>query len=157
MDIIVPFVKVDPEALTPTQANPTDAGYDLSSRDEHIILPGERRLVATGLSIALPANTYLRIAPRSGLAYKHGIDVLAGVVDAGYRGKIGVILINFGSEPFVIKPGDRIAQGIIEACHSVTRQEVATVEELPSSERGASGYGHSGVAAKDLIFHPPVS
>lgn len=105
------------------------------------LLPGERRLLKTGISIALPARFYGRVAPRSGLAYKHGIDVMAGVIDSDYRGPVGVILINHGHDMFDIKHGDRIAQMIITPYHTAMLEPV---EELPDTERGAGGFGSTG-------------
>lgn len=89
----------------------------------------------------MPPNTYLRIAPRSGLALKFGIDVLAGVVDPGYTGEIGVILQNLGTEPVHVRKGDKIAQGILE---NAIRADIVEVDELSDSDRGSKGYGSSG-------------
>jgi dUTP pyrophosphatase len=102
--------------------------------------PEERKLFKTNISAAIPHGYYGRIAPRSWLAYKHGIDVLAGVIDSGYRGDIWAILINFGTEDFSINEGDKIAQIIIERCHYVQRQEVTTLDE---SQRGEGGFWSS--------------
>ena len=95
----------------------------------------------TGISISIPRGYYGRVAPRSGLALRDGIDVLAGVIDAGYRGEVGVILINFGDKSFAFRKGDRIAQLIIEKCHEVEWQEV---DELNGTARGDDGFGSSG-------------
>ena len=97
-------------AIIPTRGSDYAAGLDLSSAIDITIAPGERALVKTDLAIACPSGTYARIAPRSGLAYKYGIDVGAGVIDADYRGPLGVILFNFGNKEFTIQRGDRIAQ-----------------------------------------------
>ncbi len=132
-ELTIQFKKLNDKAITPSQATPWDAGYDLFTTENYILKPGERKLFATHISIAIPYGYYGRIAPRSWLAYKHGIDVLAGVVDTGYRGDIGIIVINLWQEDFAIKEGDKIAQLIIEKCHDVTRKEV---EELTESERG---------------------
>lgn len=102
--------------------------------------------MATGLSIACPPGTYARIAPRSGLAVKRGIDCGAGVVDADYRGPVGVVLFNFGAEDFVVEVGDRIAQLILE---KVNMAPVAEVEELAETARGAGGFGSTGVSLKE--------
>jgi dUTP pyrophosphatase len=137
--------KVDPEAIVPTQATKFDAGYDLYSLDYGWIRPNERRLIHTGISIAIPEGYYGRIAPRSGLAWKDGIDVLAGVIDSSYRGKIGVILYNTngGDEMNTVKieKGQKIAQLIIEKCHEV---EWELVDSLDETQRGAGGFGSSG-------------
>lgn len=130
----------------PQYATPLSAGVDLRANlDAPIALqPGERKLIPTGLRIALPAGVEAQVRPRSGLALKHGITVLntPGTIDADYRGLIGVILINLGNEPFVINDGERIAQMVI-ARHEQAEWEV--VEQLSETERGDGGFGHSGV------------
>jgi len=121
------------------------AGMDLcASLEEEIQLaPGERRLIPTGIAIALPEGYEAQVRPRSGLALKHGVTLLntPGTVDADYRGEIGCIMINLGNEPFVVRDGDRIAQLII---NQVDRAELQEVEELPESTRGEGGFGHTG-------------
>lgn len=140
-EVTIPFKKLSEKAKIPTQATPSDAGYDLYTTEAYTLKPGERKLLKTNISTAIPHGYYGRIAPRSGLAYKHGIDVLAGVIDAGYRWDIGVILINFGTEEFIVNEWDKIAQFIIEKCHYVNRSEV---EELPESARGEWWFGSTG-------------
>ena len=130
----------------PQYATPLSAGMDLRANlDEPIILkPMERRLIPTGLYIALPAGYEAQVRPRSGLALKKGITVLnaPGTVDADYRGEVGVLLINLSQEDFVINDGERIAQMVI-ARHE--QGEFLTVEVLDETERGAGGYGHTGL------------
>ena len=130
----------------PVYATPQSAGMDLRANiDESIVLhPMERRLVPTGLFMALPAGFEAQIRPRSGLALKHGITVLntPGTIDADYRGEIMVLLINFSQIDFVINDGERIAQMVI-AKHE--NAEFIEVETLDETERGAGGYGHTGV------------
>jgi dUTP pyrophosphatase len=141
------YVKLVNEFATlPRKANPDDAGFDLSSCDSMIIPAKERRIVNTGIVISIPKNTYARIAPRSGLASKHGIDVLAGVVDQGYRGNIMVILYNTSDIPFEIKIGDRIAQLILESIVQVQVKEFSDFSEITDTEstRGDKGFGSSG-------------
>lgn len=132
-------------AFMPSRGSDRAAGLDLFADlgigQEVTLFPGRRLLISTGISVATPPNTYLRIAPRSGLALKHGIDTLAGVVDEDYRGSVGVMLINLGEEKFVIKHGERIAQGILEL---VVPAEVEEVSELPPTDRGAKGFGSTG-------------
>lgn len=130
----------------PAYATPQSAGMDLRADiDEPVTLrPMERRLIPTGLHIALPAGFEAQIRPRSGLALKHGVTVLntPGTVDADYRGEPMVLLINLGDRDFVVNAGERIAQMVI------TRHENADfiiVEELDETERGEGGYGHTGV------------
>ncbi len=133
-----------PQATIPTRANDTDAGYDLYAAVNGRIEGKNRDIINTGISIAIPEGYYGRIAPRSGLAVKNGLDVLAGVVDSGYRGEIEVVLQNLGYMDFEYSEGDRIAQLIIEKCHDVEWEEVEAQEGLYSSERGEGGFGSTG-------------
>ena len=130
----------------PSFATKQSAGMDLRANiDEKIVLhPMERRLIPTGLYIALPAGYEAQVRPRSGLALKHGLTVLnsPGTIDADYRGEIMVLLINFSDEDFIINDGERIAQMVI-ARHE--QGEFIEVEELDETERGTGGYGHTGV------------
>jgi len=122
------------------------AGMDLFAAvsAEMVIPSGEWKLVPTGLAIALPEGYEAQVRPRSGLALKQGVSILntPGTVDADYRGEVGVILMNHSKNDLVIKRGDRIAQMII---NKIERIEFEEVEELPSSDRGAGGFGHSGI------------
>jgi len=152
------YSKLAPEGKAPFMANSSDAGYDLFSTQYLTLEPFQRKLVPTGINIEIPSGFYGRIAPRSGLACKKGIDVMAGVIDSGYRGEIKVLLINLNFEGYnlapsafesmfgsnnktEIKPGDRIAQLIIEKCHRADWIEMKT---LNTSERGHGGFGSSG-------------
>lgn len=129
----------------PAYATVLSAGMDLRANiEEPIVLkPLERRLVPTGLFIALPAGYEAQVRPRSGLALKHGIGVLnsPGTIDADYRGEIGVILVNLSNQEFVINDGERIAQMVVARHETV---EWKPVEELTATERGAGGFGHTG-------------
>jgi len=135
-ELTIPFKKLSEKAQMPSQATPSDAGYDLFSAEAWVLKPGERKAFKTNISTAIPHGYYGRIAPRSWLAYKHGIDTLAGVIDSGYRGDIGIILINLWAEDFEVKEGDKIAQFIIEKCHYIEWKEVETLEESVRSEWG---------------------
>ena len=130
----------------PQYATPQSAGMDLRANlEEPVTLkPLERRLIPTGLHIALPAGYEAQVRPRSGLALKKGITVLnsPGTIDADYRGEIGVLLINLSQEAFIVNDGERIAQMII-ARHE--QGEFVAVEVLDETERGEGGYGHTGV------------
>lgn len=130
----------------PEYATPLSAGLDLRANiEESIVLrPMERQLIGTGLYIALPPGYEAQVRPRSGLALKHGITVLntPGTIDADYRGEVKVLLINLSAEPFTVNEGERIAQMVI-ARHE--HAELTLVEELDETERGAGGYGHTGV------------
>ena len=130
----------------PAYATPQSAGLDLRANiDSSIVLqPLERRLVPTGLRIALPEGVEAQIRPRSGLALKHGITVLnsPGTIDADYRGEVMVLLINFSNEPFTVNDGERIAQMVVARHEQVEMEVVKTLDE---TERGTGGYGHTGV------------
>jgi dUTP pyrophosphatase len=132
------------KAVLPTRGSPFSAGLDLHAAADLVIPPNTRALVPTDLSVACPENTYARIAPRSGLALKHGIDTGAGVVDADYRGPVGVILFNFGDKDFVVKQGDRIAQLILE---QIVMPDVVAVQDLSETVRGEGGFGSTGVSS----------
>ena len=129
-------------AVAPMRATEGSAGYDLTSAIDAVIPPNGRLAVSTGIAIGLPEGTYGRIAPRSGLAYKFGIDVFAGVIDADYRSEVKAILYNSGDQPFTIKTGDRIAQLVLEV---IKIPDVALVLELDDTARGAGGFGSTGV------------
>lgn len=135
------FKKLSELAMMPKQNRPTDAGYDFFSTENYILKSGERKLFKTNISCAIPSWYYGRIAPRSGLAYKYWIDVLAGVIDSEYRWDIGIILINFWDEDFEVKTWDKIAQFIIEKCHNVNWVEV---DDLDETVRGDWWFGSSG-------------
>ncbi len=129
----------------PRQASAHAAGFDLHARvDGPVELsPGERRLVPTGIAVAVPLGYEAQVRPRSGLAIKHGLALVnsPGTIDADYRGEIGVIAINLGHEPFVIRRGDRIAQLVVGPVPEITFDEVT---ELSETDRGTGGFGHTG-------------
>ena len=133
-------------AVLPVRKTALAAGYDLSSCEALTIPPKGTALVKTGLIMACPEGTYGRVAPRSGLALKHSIDVGAGVIDADYRGEVGVILFNFGTKDFEIKEGDRIAQLVLE---KIELSEVWEVAELDETVRGEGGFGSTGVSEEE--------
>ena len=133
--------KLSEHALIPTRASPGSVGYDLYSIEDMHILPYQRGIVCTGIAVTIPMGVYGRIAPRSGLAVKHGVQTGAGVIDPDYTGELKVILFNHGSEKFEIKKGDRIAQLILEKCETPLIDEV---EEIKDTQRGTRGFGSSG-------------
>jgi dUTP pyrophosphatase len=135
------FKRLHPGAQLPTRGSAGAAGLDLYAVERVIIRPGARAAVRTGLAAAIPAGFYGRVAPRSGLAVRHGIDVLAGVIDSDYRGEILCALVNHGEEPFEVEPGARVAQLIVEA---ITTPEPAWAEDLEETARGAGGFGSTG-------------
>ena len=136
--------RLDPTVPLPSYAKAGDAGADLATRIDFTINPGERMLVPTGISIALPNGYVALVHPRSGLAIKHGISMVntPGTVDAGYRGELQVILINHDlTQPVSFKKGDRIAQLVIQ---KVERADFVEVTDLPGSDRAAGGFGSTG-------------
>lgn len=139
----VKFRKIDPAAILPSYAHPGDAGMDVRSVEELAIDPGGRSLVRTGLVMMLPPGYEAQVRPRSGLALKNGVTVLntPGTIDEGYRGEVGVILANFGAEPFKVEKGAKIAQIVIAPC---TRAEIVETDEVDATERGEGGFGSTG-------------
>ena len=140
----VGFKRIHPDAVLPAYAHASDAGMDLRSVDDVVVPSGGRALVHTGLVMALPPMHEGQVRPRSGLALKHGITVLntPGTIDAGYRGEVGVILANFGDADFSVKKGDKIAQLVIAP---VLQPAVAEIDVVDETDRGAGGFGSTGV------------
>ena len=140
----VKFRKIDPAAILPSYAHPGDAGMDVRSVEELVLEPGGRKLVRTGLVMMLPPGYEAQVRPRSGLALKNGVTVLntPGTIDEGYRGEVGVILANFGTEPFRVEKGAKIAQIVIAPC---TRAEIVETAEVDETVRGTGGFGSTGV------------
>lgn len=136
--------KLNEDAIIPSYAHEGDAGMDLYSIEDKIIEPGNTALIHTGISIQLPKETEAQVRPRSGLALKHSITVLntPGTIDEGYRGEIGIILINHGKNSFKVEKHMRIAQMIIKPVYKV---EVSERDELVDSERGEGGFGSTGL------------
>ena len=140
----VKVLRTDPAAQLPVYAHPGDAGMDVRSIEDVTLSPGARALIHTGLVLMLPPNAEAQVRPRSGLALKHGVTVLntPGTIDAGYRGEVGVILINLGTEPFVVEKGMKIAQLVVAP---VAQAEVVEVSAVDATDRGAGGFGSTGV------------
>jgi dUTP pyrophosphatase len=143
-------------ASIPRRASQDAAGYDLHAclvdedgapRKDNVkngtitLMPGERALIPTGLSMTTPEGTYGRIGPRSGFAYKNGIDVMAGILDRDYSGEVGIVLINLGQNPFVIEHDMRVAQLVLER---ILTPDVEEVDELGEHARGVGGFGSTG-------------
>ena len=137
---MIKYIKLSSNASKPTLSTPLAAGYDLYSAYEYIVPSRGKELIKTDICIQLPKDCYGRVAPRSGLAWKHFIDVGAGVIDADYRGDIRVLLFNFSDKEFKINIGDRIAQLIIQKIQHPIFIEV----QLDPSERGIQGFGSTG-------------
>lgn len=140
----IQIMKLDPDAVLPSKAHPTDAGYDLYAAEAVILQPGESALVGTGIAMALPSATEAQVRPRSGIALKHQVTVLnaPGTIDADYRGEVKVILINHGRLPFHIDKGMKIAQMVIAP---VLATSLAEVRSLDQTVRGEGGFGSSGM------------
>jgi dUTP pyrophosphatase len=133
-----------PDAILPSAAHPGDAGLDLHAAAALTIAPGAWATVPTGIVIELPPGTEAQVRPRSGLAVRHGVTVLnaPGTIDEGYRGEVGVILINHGPAPFEVTPGARIAQLVVQRRLEIT---VVEADDVSATARGAGGYGSTGV------------
>lgn len=139
----VRFLKLNNDAIVPKFAHPNDAGMDLFANESLVIPSGEAKLVKTGIAMELPPHTEAQIRPRSGLALKRSITVLnsPGTIDEGYRGEIGVILINHGHSAFEVDAGMKIAQMVIKATLQIRVEET---NELSDSSRGTGGFGSTG-------------
>ena len=146
MKIHIKRLKKDHLVSLPQYMTEGSSGMDLfaSLADEVTLVPGDRKLIPSGISIAIPEGFEGQIRPRSGLAVQKGIGIVngPGTIDADYRGEIAVLLINFGKEPFTIRNGDRIAQMVISPVTRVTLEEV---EDLPPTLRQGGGFGHTGI------------
>lgn len=145
--IRLPIARVRTGARLPERAYEGDAGLDLACWEGFELAPGDRALVPTGLAVAIPEGYAGFVQPRSGLAARHGITIVnsPGLIDAGYRGEIQVVLLNTGGESFVAEAGERIAQLVVL---QVPEVELVVTDELPGSERGARGFGSSQAAAR---------
>lgn len=139
----IPLQRLDEGLPVPAHAHPGDGGVDLYAREAARLGPGDRAVVATGIAVAIPDGHAGWVTPRSGLAARHGISVVngPGLVDAGYRGEISVILVNLSEEVFLINRGDRIAQLVVVP---VVAQEFVVVEDLEATTRGSGGFGSTG-------------
>jgi dUTP pyrophosphatase len=138
---LLKFKKLDPRATLPTRGSLAAAGLDLYSIEAVSLEPGQRAIARTGLAVAIPEGFYGRLAPRSGLATKKGLDVLAGVIDADYRGEIGCLLHNAGDENIELAENSKICQLIIE---KIITPQAAWADELDDTERGPGGFGSTG-------------
>jgi dUTP pyrophosphatase len=134
-------VKVDGDGALPQYATAASAGADLRASEDLVLAAGQRAAVATSVHLEIPEGHVGLIWPRSGLAVKHGIDTLAGVVDSDYRGEVRVVLVNHGDQPFAIHAGDRVAQLLIQ---KVERPDFVPAAALTDTARGAGGFGSTG-------------
>jgi deoxyuridine 5'-triphosphate nucleotidohydrolase len=138
---IIHFKRLDPRATLPTRGSSSSAGLDLYSIEDITIEPRKRIVARTGLAVAVPVGFYGRVAPRSGLAVKNGLDVLAGVIDSDYRGEVCCALLNTGDEAINLPPGSRLCQLIIE---QIITPAPEWANELDETARGAGGFGSTG-------------
>ncbi|MDO8428437.1 MAG: dUTP diphosphatase [Candidatus Diapherotrites archaeon] len=142
-DLKVFIRKVNEQAILPQYAHESDAGMDLYACEETVILPGQWKMVSTGISIEMPHGLEAQVRPRSGLAAKHGLSVLntPGTIDPDYRGEIKVILINFGSQEYKVEFGHKIAQMVF---NKIEKPKIETVDQLSETQRGEKGFGSTG-------------
>ncbi|MBM40891.1 MAG: dUTP diphosphatase [Acidobacteria bacterium] len=135
--------RLSPAAILPSRAHPGDAGLDLFAAIDLKIPPGETRLVKTGIAVELPGGTEAQVRPRSGLALKHSVTVLntPGTIDEGYRGEVGVILVNHGRDAFAVRQGMKVAQLVVQPTLAVDVEEAT---HLDDTERGSGGFGSTG-------------
>jgi dUTP pyrophosphatase len=143
MSLILKVKRIHPDAILPKYAHEWDSGMDLCACGEDSLMPGESKLFGTGLQVEIPRGYEMQIRPKSGLALKYRLTVLysPGTVDSGYRGEVGVILINHGKRRYVVKKGEKIAQGVISKVEAVL---IEGVENLSGSSRGEGGFGSTG-------------
>ena len=139
--------RLHPDAILPKRQTPGSAGYDLCTIADVTLEAGKRHTIRTGLIMEIPRGCYGRIAPRSGLAVKFGLDTMAGVIDSDYRGEIGIVAVNLGQADVSFKRGDRIAQLILERCYTPVVTPIS-VEDLTGTDRGKGGFGSTGESAK---------
>ena len=140
--MLIKFQKNLDDAIIPHYAHPGDAGMDIFSAEETIIKAGEIKSVRTGVKIELPEGFVALVWDKSGLALKNGIKTMAGVIDSGYRGEIGIVLANLSDQDYKIEKGQKIAQMLIQ---KVERAEIEEVKELSETKRGADGFGSTGL------------
>jgi len=134
--------KLDLDAVAPAYAHEGDAGMDLYSKEEVVLQPGERKVIGTGIAMAIPSGHVGLIWDKSGLAAKHGLKTMAGVVDSGYRGEVGVVLHNLSSNEFKVEKNSKVAQMLIQPIHS---NQVLDVDDLDETTRGDGGFGSTGL------------
>lgn len=134
--------KLSADAIIPRYANPSDAGMDFFARENAQVSPGERKLISTGIALAIPPGYVGLIWDKSGIATKFGIKTMAGVIDAGYRGEIKILVHNLSTTPYTFEKGSKVAQLLIQP---VEQRSLIVVDELDETERGEGGFGSSGL------------
>ena len=140
--MVIKIKKLDSEAKLPCYACSGDAGMDFYSNEEVVLLPNERRLVSTGISMVIPTGYVGLIWDKSGLAFKHGLKTMAGVIDSGYRGEIKILVHNLSKENYLVEKGKKIAQMLIQP---VEQRRIIEIENLEDSSRGDGGFGSTGL------------
>ena len=140
--MLIKFQKILDDAIIPHYAHPDDAGMDIFSAEEMTIKAGERKNVRTGIKMEMPEGFVALVWDKSGLAAKNGIKTMAGVIDSGYRGEIGIVLANLSGRDYKIEKGQKIAQMLIQKAE---RAEIEEVKELSETKRGADGFGSTGL------------
>ena len=140
--MVIKVKKLSPSATLPSYVHPHDAGLDLYSTETTTILPQEQKLISTGIALAIPAGYVGLIWDKSGIATKHGLKTMAGVIDAGYRGEVKILLHNLSQQSYTVEAGSKIAQMLIQP---VEQKQIVEVEELDETERGEQGFGSSGI------------
>jgi len=138
----IPIKKLSASAKLPSYSHPDDAGLDLYSAETTTILPQERKLISTGIAMAIPAGYVGLVWDKSGIAAKHGLKTMAGVIDAGYRGEVKILVHNLSTKPYTVEAGSKFAQLLIQP---VEQRQIVEVEELDDTTRGEKGFGSSGV------------
>ncbi len=138
---ILKVVKLYPDAIVPSYANPGDAGFDLYSMEDGIIGPGRKRVIPLGIAVEIPRDWCIQLTGKSGLSASYGIDILGGLIDSGYRGELKAILLNTGEERFKYEKGSKVTQGVL---YYSPQAEIIEVQSLGDSIRGKKGFGSSG-------------
>ena len=144
MVLKIKIQKINPGAIIPQYANKDDAGMDLFATKDYILMPNHRALVGTGLKMEIPRGYEMQIRPKSGLALRNGITILntPGTIDAGYRGEVGVILINKSSIPYRVEKGQKIAQAVF---NKIEKAKIIVSENFSKTDRGEGGFGSTGI------------
>ncbi len=140
--MVIKVKKLFPSATLPSYAHPHDAGLDLYSAETTTILPQERKLISTGIALAIPSGYVGLVWDKSGLATNHGLKTMAGVIDAGYRGEVKILIHNLSTQPYIVPAGTKIAQLLIQP---VEQKQIVEVKELDETARGEQGFGSSGI------------
>ncbi len=140
--MVIRLKKLSPTAIIPKYIHPHDAGIDIYSNETTTLHPSERKLISTGIAMAIPPGYVGLIWDKSGIAVNHGLKTMAGVIDAGYRGEVKILIHNLSNQPYTIQAGTKIAQMLIQP---VEQREIKEVQELDDTSRGEGGFGSTGL------------